>query len=64
MYDGIFIGKCSPSTMNFIKTFVIRDGVYYFLTHKTKLTKTSNKDSAKGMFKAAPVILAFWSEEE
>lgn len=66
MDGGIFIGKCSPSSMDKVLTFVSRfsTGEYYYCNAKRglKMGKTSNADKGSDMKHAAPVILAFWSE--
>lgn len=66
MDGGIFLGKCSPSSMSKVPTFVSKFSTreYYYCSSKWgfDMKKASGDDKGSGMKYATPVILAFWSE--
>ena len=69
MYGGIFIGKCSKSSMHKVLTFCLKDATkeYYYCTVKHirhSIGLLSTRHDAQGTHQAAPVILAFWSDEQ
>ena len=62
---GIHIGKYDKASENKVPTFIIRDSDLrcYYATRFHRY-RTANCKASKVMFKSAPELLAFWSEDD
>jgi hypothetical protein len=67
MADGFFVGGSYAPRTNAVKTFVVRGMSYYYAeSHycKFKIMSLTQPHTRADMPLVAPVILAFWSDEE
>ena len=62
---GIYIGKYNEASQNKVRTFIIRDSDlrHYYATRFYRF-RTADSKASKIMFKSAPELLAFWSEDD